>query len=263
VTVAALVLDTELGSGIAELTLNRPEQRNALDAALIAELAAALERRLADPATRVIVLAGSGTSFCAGADLKGMRAIGQGPRAASVADAEALATLLRTVHGAGKPVIARVQGPAFGGGLGLVAACDIAVASTDARFRLPEVQLGVVPAVISPYVIEAIGVRQARRYFLSGEAIAPERAREIGLVHELVAPEALVETTLAVAREVLKGGPGALAAAKTLISEVAGQRPGAALARRTAEILADLRAGAEAQEGLASALERRSPNWRG
>ena len=258
----ARVLETEPASGVAQLTLNRPEQRNALDAALIEELVAALARQLARGATRVVLLAGAGSSFCAGADMNSMLALGRGTQAENVADAARLADLLRAVRESPKPVIACVNGPAFGGGVGLAAASDIAIASTAARFRLPEVQLGLTPAVISPYVIEAIGVRHARRYFLSAEAISAERARDIGLVHEVVAPEALLPTALAIAAEVKQAGPEALAAAKALIAEVAATTPDARLALRTAEILATLRAGAAAQEGLAAALARRAPAWR-
>ena len=258
-----LFLEAELAPGIVELTLNRPAQRNALDSALMVELGEALARHVARAATRVLLLAASGTSFCAGADLNAMIELGRGPREASILDAERLARLLAAVHDSPKPVIACVQGPAFGGGFGLVAACDIALASSEARFRLPEVQLGLVPAVISPFVIAAIGVRNARRYFLSAEVLSATEARAIGLVHEVMAPESLGETALKLAHEVKNGGPEALAAAKRLIAEVAAAEPGAALGRRTAEILATLRAGPEAQEGLAAALGRRPPAWRG
>jgi methylglutaconyl-CoA hydratase len=258
----ALVLEAELAPGIVQLTLNRPAQRNALDGALIEALGAALRAAVARAATRAIVVAAAGTSFCAGADLDAMLALGRGPRADNLADAGHLAGLLRAVRDSPKPVLACVQGPAFGGGLGLVAACDIALASTAARFRLPEVTLGLVPAVISPYVIEAIGLRQARRYFLSAEPIAAERARELGLVHEVTAPAALAARTLALAQELCAAGPNALAIAKSLIAEVGHSQLSAALGARTAEILVHVRSGAEAQEGLAAALARRAPAWK-
>ena len=259
----SLVLETEPAAGVAQLTLNRPEQRNALDAALIGALAAALARQTARSAIRVVLLAGAGSSFCAGADMNSMIALGRGPRAENLTDAAGLAHLLRALRESPKPVIACVHGPAFGGGVGLAAASDIAIASTAARFRLPEVQLGLVPAVISPYVIEAIGARHARRYFLSAESLSAERARDIGLVHEVVAPESLLPTALAIAAEVRQAGPEALAAAKALIAEVAAATLDARLALRTAEILATLRASGEGQEGLAAALARRAPSWRG
>ena len=259
---SALVLETEPAPGVCRLSLNRPAQRNALDAALIASLHASLRAALGRPAVRVLVLAAEGTSFCAGADLNAMLALGQGPAAENLADAGQLAALLRAVRESPKPVIACVQGPAFGGGLGLVAACDIALATPEARFRLPEVTLGLVPAVISPYVIGAIGARQAGRYFLTAEALGAERACELGLVHEVVAADALGARALALATEIMAGGPNALAGAKALIGEVAHALPPAALVARTAEILAHVRSGAEAHEGLAAALARRAPAWR-
>jgi methylglutaconyl-CoA hydratase len=258
----ALVLANEAAPGVVQLTMNRPAQRNALDRELVEALGVALHAEIARATTRVIILAAAGTSFCAGADLNAMKALGQGPRADNLADAGHLAALLRAVRESPKPVIACVQGPAFGGGLGLVAACDLALASTDARFRLPEVTLGLVPAVISPYVIEAIGLRQARRYFLSAEPIAAEQARALGLVHEVTAPEALATRALALAQELCAAGPNALAVAKALIAEVGHAAPSAALGARTAEILAHVRSGAEAQEGLAAALARRAPAWK-
>jgi methylglutaconyl-CoA hydratase len=258
----ALVLETEAAPGVVQLTLNRPAQRNALDAALIEALVAAVARQAAADETRVVLLAAAGSSFCAGADLNAMIALGKGPREPNLADARQLAGLLRAIRESPKPMIACVQGPAFGGGVGLVAACDIAIASTEARFRLPEVQLGLVPAVISPYVIEAIGVRNARRFFLGAEPVSAERARELGLVHEVTSPAGLAAGAVALAVEVSHGGPSALAAAKRLIAEVGHRAPDAAIEARTAEILAELRAGGEAQEGLAAALERRPPGWR-
>ena len=256
------LLETEPAPGVVRLALNRPEQRNALDPPLIEALHGAVLRHGARAATRVLVIGAEGSAFCAGADLHAMLAFGRGERAASVADAERLASLLLAVRDCPKPSIAAVQGPAFGGGMGLAAACDIAVGSTAARFRLPEVQLGLVPAVISPYVIEAIGLRQARRYFLSAEPIDAERARELGLLHHVVPAQELESATLALAREVAQGGPHALAECKRLIADVAHHGPGAGLAGLTAEWLATLRAGREAEDGISAALERRPPAWR-
>ncbi len=259
---ASPILETEPSPGVVQLTLNRPAQRNALDAALIAALGAALHAAAARDATRTILLAAAGTSFCAGADLNAMRALGRGPRADNLADAGHLVALLRAVRDSPKPVIACVQGPAFGGGLGLVAACDLALASTEARFRLPEVTLGLVPAVISPYVVEAIGLRQARRYCLTAEPIDAARALALGLVHEVTAPAELLPRALALAADLSAAGPAALALAKALLAEVGHAAPTAALGARTAEILAHVRSGAEAQEGLSAALERRAPAWK-
>jgi methylglutaconyl-CoA hydratase len=256
------LLESEPAPGIVRLALNRPEQRNALDAALIAALHEAVLRHGARAATRVLLIGAEGSAFCAGADLNAMLALGRGSREANVADAGRLASLLLAVRDCPKPSIAVVQGPAFGGGTGLAAACDIAVGSAEARFRLPEVQLGLVPAVISPYLLEAIGVRHARRYFLSGEQIGAERALELGLLHAVVAAAVLETAALRLAREVAQGGPHALAECKRLIADVAHRRPDPGLAAVTAEWLATLRAGREAQEGVGAALERRPPGWR-
>ncbi len=257
-----ILIETLAAPGIVRLTLNRTEARNALDEALIAALADAYRRHAALATTRVLLLASAGTAFSAGADLAAMRALGQASEQENRADAARLAALLLLIRDCPKPTVACVQGPAFGGGCGLVAASDVAIASSEARFRLPEVQLGIVPAVISPYVIEAIGLRNARRYFLSGEAIDAARAREIGLVHEIAAPDALEAAALALAKEIQLGGPAAIAAAKKLIAEIGHAGADAARAARTAEILAQLRSGPEAQEGLAAAIERRPPDWR-
>lgn len=251
------LLESEAAPGIVRLTLNRPQARNALDAALIRALGSAILRHSALEATRVLLLDASGSAFCAGADLGAMRMLGQAPMPENLADARALADMLAALRACPKPSIACVNGAAFGGGLGLVAACDIAIGSPDARFRLPEVRLGLVPAVISPYVIEAIGARAARRYFLSGETIEAPLARELGLLHELAAADALTSAGLALAGEIALGGPCALAAAKDLLGRFMPAAPGV----YTAQLLATLRAGSEAQEGLAAAIERRKPAW--
>jgi methylglutaconyl-CoA hydratase len=257
-----LLLETTPAPGVAMLTLNRPERRNALDEALIGALRDAVARHAEDAASRVILIAAAGTAFCAGADLRGMIERGRGDLEQNVHDAEQLAALLLAIRDCAKPVVALVQGPAFGGGVGFAACCDVTIAADTARFRLPEVQLGIVPAVISPYVVEAIGARHARRLFLTGETIDATWARELGLVHEVVGPDALGARGLELATTIAQGGPLALATCKRLIASVASVRPDADLARRTARLLADLRAGAEAQEGLAAALEKRVPAWR-
>ncbi len=255
------LLESEPLPGIVQLTLNRPAARNALDAGLIQSLGAAIERHGQRAQTRVLVIRASGTAFCAGADLNAMLAFGRGPREANVADALALAALLLALRRCPKPTVAAVQGPAFGGGVGLAAACDIAVGGEDALFRLPEVRLGLVPAVISPYVLEAIGVRQARRYALSGETIPAARARELGLLHEVVPTPMLGGEVLRIATELAAGGPLALADCKTLLAEVAGQPPDESLGLKLGARLATLRSGTEAQDGLAAALARRTPGW--
>ncbi len=256
-----ILIESEAAPGIVRLTLNRPEARNALDRALIEALAMAIAHHAARSSTRVLLIAGSGSVFCAGADLASMRALGTASYAENLADARRLADLLAALHDCPKPSIACVQGAAYGGGLGLVAACDVAIAAADARLRLPEVRLGLAPAVISPYVLEAIGPRQARRYALSGETIDADQARRIGLVHEVVAPAELGAATLALATEIASGGQAALAATKGLFADARRTEPATATAERTARVLAELRAGPEAQEGLAAAIERRRPAW--
>ena len=255
------LLESEPLPGIVQLTLNRPAARNALDAGLIGALAGAIARHGDRAETRVIVIRASGTAFCAGADLNAMLALGRGPLEANVADAQALAALLLAVRRCPKPTVAAVQGPAFGGGVGLATACDVAVGAEEALFRLPEVRLGIVPAIISPYVVEAIGLRQARRYCLSGETIPAARARELGLLHEVVPGPMLGGEVLRIATELAAGGPGALANCKDLLAEVAGRGPDDALGQSLATRLALLRAGEEAQDGLAATQARRAPRW--
>jgi methylglutaconyl-CoA hydratase len=257
-----VLLESTPAPGIVRLALNRPDRRNALDEALVAALRAAVARHAAAAGTRVLVIAAAGTAFCAGADLRGMVDHGREADERNLRDAENLAALLLALRECPKPTVALVQGPAFGGGVGLAAACDVAIASDAARFRLPEVHLGIVPAVISPYVVEAIGPRRARRLFLTGEPFDAARAAEYGLVHEVVAADALDGRGLEIAAEIALGGPHALATAKRLIANVAGARPDPELAARTARLLAELRAGPEAQEGLTAALEKRAPAWR-
>ena len=257
-----ILLESEPAPGVVQLTLNRPTQRNALDAALIEALHAAFRMHGERVTTRAIFVAGSGTAFCAGADLPTMLALGQGPRSASLADASRLARMLLAIRESPKPTIALVHGPAFGGGVGLAAACDIALGSSEASFRLPEVRLGIMPATISPYVLEAMGARQSRRYWLSGELISAARACELGLLNEVVAPGERAAAALALAAELAQAGPLALAACKALITAMAQRVPNAATADWTAERLAELRASPEAHEGIAAALGRRLPAWR-
>jgi methylglutaconyl-CoA hydratase len=249
--------------GVATLTLNRPEKHNAFDDAIIAELTNKLIKVNNDKQVRVVVLTGAGKSFSAGADINWMRASADFDEAHNIEDALKLAELMSTLDGLRKPSIARINGATFGGGVGLVACCDIAIASSAARFSLSEVRLGLVPSVISPYVIAAIGAHNARRYFLTADLIGADKAREIGLVHAVVSADQL---DTAVEKEIsllLKGGPKALAAAKELI---AGQVVLSTSARRnlhskTANIIAQLRVSEEGQEGLSAFLEKRPPKW--
>ena len=255
------LLSERRADGSAWITLNRPEVHNAFDERLIAELTAALSVLAADDAVRVVVLTGSGRSFSAGADLNWMRRTSTYGEAENLADARALARLMTTLHELPKPTIARVNGAALGGGAGLVACCDIAVASADARFGTTEVRLGLIPAVIGPYVVAAIGVRQARRLMLTGERIAAKEAARIGLVHDVVPAERLDNAVAALLEDLLKGGPGALAAVKHLLRDLAGRPIGAELIDDTARRIATLRATAEAREGVAAFLDKRQPVW--
>ncbi|HEX7047550.1 MAG TPA: enoyl-CoA hydratase/isomerase family protein [Gammaproteobacteria bacterium] len=259
----ALVLIETDRRGVATVTLNRSDKHNAFNAEMIAELTAALQKAGRDPGVRIVVLTGAGKSFTAGADLNWMKSMAGYSEDENLDDSLKLAELMQVLDNLEKPTIARVNGHAFGGGVGLVACCDIAIAVEASRFALSEVKLGLVPAVISPYVIAAIGERHARRFFLTAEAMDTATATNIGLVHEVVAPEAL---DAAVEREIqllLAGGPAAQAAAKHLVRQVchADTDTEKHLRQTTAEIIAQIRVSDEGQEGLAAFLEKRKPRW--
>jgi methylglutaconyl-CoA hydratase len=243
------------------LLLNRPELHNAFDAALIAALTEALARAAAEPSVRVVLLAGAGASFSAGADLQWMRGMAAASEYDNREDALALARLMRLLDELPKPTIARVHGAAFGGGVGLVACCDIAIASSSARFGLTESRLGLLPAVISPYVVEAIGPRQARRWFATGEQFDAETALRIGLIHQVVEPEKLDDALQHQLGLLDKAGPIASASAKQLIRQVRDSRDRDALDRDNAALIARLRVSSEGQEGLGAFLNKRSPSW--
>ncbi len=255
------ILTTINDQGLATLSMNRPEVHNAFDDVLIAAMITELRRLEADPAVRVIILAGSGKSFSAGADLAWMRRMADYSREENLSDALGLAELMQTLYQLKKPTIASVQGAAYGGGVGLVACCDMVIASERASFCLSEVKLGLIPAVISPYVVAAIGPRAARRYFQSAEVFTAAEAYRWGLVHEVVAEDVLVETVGSLARKLLKNGPIAMAAAKELVERVAFERIDSTLINDTADRIATIRASAEGKEGLTSFLEKRSPAW--
>ncbi|HQT85209.1 MAG: enoyl-CoA hydratase [Acidiphilium sp. 37-64-53] len=250
------------GLGIATVTLDRADLHNAFDDAMIIGLIGILAKVATDAEISLMVLQGRGKSFSAGADLNWMRRSAAYTPDQNLADAQDLARLMHALYTMPKPTIALVQGGVFGGGVGLVACCDIAIATTDAKFSLSEVRLGLIPAVISPYVIEAIGARQARRYFQTGEIFTAETAHRIGLVHEVVAPEALHATRDALIAALQRGGPQAKASAKALIAEVADRPIDPALIARTARLISERRASAEGREGLAAFLEKRTPSWR-
>jgi len=256
-------LEIELNGPVATIWMNRPDLHNAFDEILIAELTAACVALDDDADVRVVVLAGRGKSFSAGADLNWMKRATNNGLDDNLNDARALAHMLRTLAEMNKPTIARVQGAALGGGMGLAAACDIAVASTKAVFATSEVRFGIIPSAISPYVLRAIGARQAYRYFQSAERIDAVRAREIGLVHEAVDPEQLDARVREIVAALLQGGPLAQAAAKNLIRSVNNQPINDILIEETAHRIAHLRATPEAQEGIAAFLDKRQPNWIG
>jgi len=248
-------------SGIATLTMNRSEVHNAFDDRFIAAMTAELKRLEDDPQVRVLVLAASGKSFSAGADLGWMRSMADYSREENLADAEALAELMKTLDGFSRPTVALVQGAAYGGGVGLVACCDMVIASQKASFCLSEVKLGLIPAVISPYVVAAIGPRSARRYFLSAERFGALEAQRLNLVHEVVDAEMLEGRGAEFCAALLANGPCAMAAAKDLVSAVARCPLDREMLQDTAERIADARASAEGREGLSAFLEKRQPGW--
>ncbi|GAA5007557.1 enoyl-CoA hydratase/isomerase family protein [Pseudoluteimonas lycopersici] len=246
---------------VARLRMARAQVHNAFDAGLIADLTAALERIAADAAVRVLVLEAEGASFSAGADLSWMRGMAAASEAENREDSLALARLMRALDELPKPTIARVQGAAFGGGVGLVACCDIAIGVPEAKFGLTEAKLGLLPAVISPYVIAAIGARNARRYFASAEIFDAAEALRIGLLHQVVAADALDAAVQKQIDLLLKAGPIASASAKQLVRDVAAHADGAKHDADNAALIAKLRVSPEGQEGLSAFLDKRKPNW--
>ena len=248
--------------GIARITLTRPEVHNAFNDTLIAELTTALHGLGTDTRVHAVVLAAQGRNFSAGADLKWMQRTAGYSEKQNLEDARALARLMRTLNELPKPTLALVQGRALGGGVGLVACCDIAVAAETANFTLSEVKLGLVPAVIAPYVVAAMGERAARRYILSAETFTARQALALGLVHEVVPDEALEDAGLRILRALLKGGPEAQVAAKDLIFAVTRRPIDEAVIEDTAARIARQRASEEAREGIRAFLGKRNPSWR-
>ena len=249
--------------GVAAVTLSRPEVHNAFDEGLIAGLAEALGRLADDPAVRVVLLRAEGKSFSAGADLNWMRRMAGYGEAENLADAERLAALMAALDRLPKPTVAVVQGAAFGGGVGLIAACDMALAAETASFGLTEVRLGLIPAVVSPYVVDAIGVRAARRYMLTGERFDAATAQRLGLVNEVVRADALEAAVERLVAALLACGPEAVAQCKDLITRVARGPIDRAMIADTARRIARIRATDEASEGVAAFLEKRKPGWVG
>ena len=254
-------LQVEISEGIATVWMNRPERHNAFDETLIAELHDAFRRLDDDPKTRVIVLAGRGKSFSAGADLEWMRRLAGCGIEENLRDARALAAMLYAIDRVQKPTVARIHGTALGGGTGLACVCNVAIATTDATFATTEVKFGLVPAAIGPYVVRAIGERNAYRYFLTAERFDANEARRIGMVHEVCAPDAIDGRVHAIANTLLVGGPKAQAAAKQLISGVAYRTIDDVVIEETAQCIAKLRATPEAKEGIGAFLQKRQPNW--
>jgi methylglutaconyl-CoA hydratase len=253
-------LELEIDGPVARVWLNRPDVRNAFDGLMVTELRQVLFDLGTVEAIRVIVLGGRGPTFCAGADLDWMRARAAFSRDENLQEAQALADMFFTIYQSPKPVVARVHGSAMGGGAGLVAASDIAVAALGTQFGFPEVRLGLIPAVISPYVLGKIGESAARELFLTGERFEAVRALEMGLIRAAVPEEDLDATIQRRVNELILSGPRAISEAKALIREVAYRRP-EDIQRYTVERVADLRVSSEGQEGMRAFLEKRKPSW--
>ncbi len=256
-----LLVETDT-RGVATVTLNRPEIHNAFDDALIAALTQAFDRLEKDGSVRVLVLTGAGKNFSAGADLNWMRRMGGFSPAENLADAMALSTMLRRLNDFPKPTVARVNGAAFAGGVGLISCCDIAIAASDAIFAVSEVRYGLVPGTIGPHLVAAIGSRAARRLFQTAERISADEARRIGLVHESVPRAELDATVEKIVAMLLEGAAGAQAVSKRLAIDLANREVDAAVMRETAQASADARASAEGREGTTAFLEKRTPKWR-
>jgi methylglutaconyl-CoA hydratase len=256
------MLKLDVTGGVARLTLDRPEIRNAFDDALIAQLTQALRELDADDKVRAVVLAGNGPAFCAGADLNWMKRMAGYTYEQNLADARALAAMLKTLDRMRKPTLARVHGPAFAGGVGLVAACDIAIGTPEARFCLSEAKLGLSPATISPYVVRAMGERMARRYFLSAEVFDANEAHRIGLLTAVSPSEKLDGEIDKILEHLLQGGPQSLSRIKDLIRLVSSDPVSDAMIEDTAQRIAEIRVSPEGREGIASFLEKRKPAWK-
>ena len=247
--------------GAATVTLNRPEVRNAFNENVIEELNQVFQELAQMDTVRAIVLAGNGPAFCAGGDLNWMKKVAAYTADENLADAEQMADMLYQIYSCTKPVIAKIHGDCYAGGMGLAAVCDIAVAVDTANFCLSEVKLGLVPATISPYVIKAMGPNAARRYFLTAERFSAQEAHRIGFVHEAVPADQLDATVDRIVKAILGNGPNAVMAAKWLVEDVSGAEIDEELLAYTAECIAEIRNTDEAREGVASFLEKRKPNW--
>lgn len=247
----------------AEIHLNRPDVRNAFNDIAIAEITQVFQELGADPTIRAVILAARGPAFCAGADLNWMKKMAGYTHKENLADAVQLADMLRTIYLCPKPVVAKIQGDCYAGGMGLVAACDMAVAAEQSNFCLSEVKLGLIPATISPYVIKAMGENAARRYFLTAERFSAQEAHRIGFVHETAKADALDATVDQIVKALLAASPHAVRQAKRLVQDVAGMPLTDTLVADTVERIADIRVSVEGREGVQSFLEKRKPFWLG
>jgi methylglutaconyl-CoA hydratase len=254
-------VEIEQRGAVRWIWLSRPEVRNAFNDGLIHEISAAFAEVETSPETRVVVVAARGPAFCAGADLKWMRSMANFTHAENHADALRVARMFHAVHVSSRPVIARVQGDAYGGGVGLAAACDIVVAADSVNFGLSEVRLGIVAATISPHLVRAMGARQAARYMLTAEKFDAKRARELGLVHEVTRSNGLDDEVERQATVLLSSSPAALAATKRLLADVVEAPMDDVLLAATAKCIADARVSPEGREGIAAFLEKRAPSW--
>ncbi|NMM04697.1 enoyl-CoA hydratase/isomerase family protein [Polaromonas sp.] len=254
-------IETTQQGAVLTLTLCRPDIRNAFNDEVIAEITAAFQDAASRAEVRAVVLAAQGPAFCAGADLNWMRRMADYSRAENLADAGALAEMLRVMYECPKPTIARIQGDVYAGGMGLVAACDMAVSVDTANFCLSEVKLGLIPATISPYVLRAMGARAAHRYFLTAERFDAQEALRIGFVHAVVNADALDAKVAEMTNALVSASPNAVRSCKTLVQEVAGRAIEAALIARTVEGIADIRTSSEGREGVQSFLQKRKPSW--
>ncbi len=260
-TPAFTTIEITKRNGIGIVVLNRPDLHNAFNEVLIAELIQGLTALGKDDEVRVVILTGNGKSFCAGADLNWMKKMAGYSRAQNMADAEALAEMLRVLNDLPKPTVARVHGNAFGGGVGLIACCDVAIGAVEASFALTEAKLGLLPATISPYVIEAIGARQARRYFLSAERFEAAEAYRLGLLHDIVPLTQLDDRVNEMLGPLLIAGPQAQRECKALIRAVAHKPVDAKVIADTVKRIADVRASPEGKEGVAAFLGKRQAAW--
>ena len=247
--------------GVAQVTLNNPDKHNAFDDQMIIELTEAFHTVAANPDVRIMLLKSEGKSFSAGADLEWMKRMASYSYQQNLNDARALAAMLKALHQMPIPTIARVQGAAFGGAIGLISCCDIALASSNASFALSEVKIGLVPSTISPYVIAAIGERHAKRYFMTAERFDTNTALQISLVHEAVEEQFLDDKVEQLITAILSNGPEAVVAAKQLVFAVSGKAIDSSLIEHTCEVIAGIRVSAQGQEGLSAFLDKRKPHW--